>query len=113
MSRAKFNALDGIESAVGQMGVKAGSRGIVTPEMIDSWEPDRIAKLINGLTERANMDSAMDARRRARRVLLVWMIAVSGVVCLLTVIVMLVFFSPFTRLAAAIEQMASQRVKGQ
>lgn len=96
--------LEHIERDLVKAGRVAGARGIVTPEMIDKMEPDRLARLVNSLFSRMNMDAAMEAKRRAIKVLVLWMSVTALVASLVTMLIMLFCFSPFDRLADAIEQ---------
>lgn len=92
---------------------RAGIKGVVTPEQMDSMEPDRAAHLVNYLLGQVNVDEMREQRRQAIRMLAIWCAGSALASGLLVFLLMLLVFSPFKRLAVGIERIADRQGQSQ
>lgn len=90
-------------------GGRAGPNGIVTPQQMDSMDPEQAARLVNYLIGQVNIDEQREAKRAAFRMLAQWCAGAALVSCLLTVWVITRFYSPLTRTNELLERIADDR----
>jgi predicted GNAT superfamily acetyltransferase len=80
------------------------SRGLYTPEMVAELDPDVVAKTLNGLVTRVNMNIDVENRIRARRFATTLLLVGAVVGAALTSATFWVLFSPLKDIAAAVRE---------